>query len=59
MRRTLPLDVRLGTAAEQAIVKRLKEERMGFDNQLAGIERTLKANVGTWDSQGLIPVLES
>ena len=27
----------------QAIVKRLKEERMGFDNQLAGIERTLKA----------------
>jgi len=27
----------------EAIVKRLKEERMGFDNQLAGIERTLKA----------------
>ena len=27
----------------QAIVKRLKQERMGFDNQLAGIERTLKA----------------
>ena len=24
-------------------MKRLKEERMGFDNQLAGIERTLKA----------------
>lgn len=27
----------------EAIVKRLKQERMGFDNQLAGIERTLKA----------------
>jgi hypothetical protein len=27
----------------EAIVKRLKEERIGFDNQLAGIERTLKA----------------
>ncbi|CAE7794643.1 ODA1, partial [Symbiodinium necroappetens] len=27
----------------EAIVRRLKEERMGFDNQLAGIERTLKA----------------
>jgi len=25
------------------IVKRLKEERIGFDNQLAAIERTLKA----------------
>merc|ERR1711881_213256 len=25
------------------IVKRLKEERVGFDNQLAAIERTLKA----------------
>jgi hypothetical protein len=24
------------------IVKRLKEERIGFDNQLAAIERTLK-----------------
>ena len=30
--------------SRQAIVKRLKEERMGFDNQLAGIERTLKAS---------------
>lgn len=27
----------------EAIVKRLKEERIGFDNQLAAIERTLKA----------------
>jgi hypothetical protein len=27
----------------EQIVKRLKEERVGFDNQLAGIERTLKA----------------
>mmetsp|Transcript_53904 Transcript_53904/g.138858 ORF Transcript_53904/g.138858 Transcript_53904/m.138858 type:complete len:539 (-) Transcript_53904:412-2028(-) len=27
----------------EAIVKRLKEERIGFDNQLATIERTLKA----------------
>jgi len=27
----------------EQIVKRLKEERTGFDNQLAGIERTLKA----------------
>jgi len=27
----------------EAIVKRLKSERMGFDNQLAAIERTLKA----------------
>merc|ERR1719437_2290 len=27
----------------EAIVKRLKEERIGFDNQLEGIERTLKA----------------
>jgi len=27
----------------EGIVKRLKEERIGFDNQLAGIERTLKA----------------
>uniref|UniRef100_A0A7S1ME71 ODAD1 central coiled coil region domain-containing protein n=1 Tax=Alexandrium catenella TaxID=2925 RepID=A0A7S1ME71_ALECA len=27
----------------EAIVKRLKEERNGFDNQLAAIERTLKA----------------
>jgi|Transcript_38477 chromosome segregation ATPase len=27
----------------EQIVKRLKEERIGFDNQLAGIERTLKA----------------
>merc|ERR1719230_1128923 len=27
----------------QAIVKRLREERMGFDNRLAGIERTLKS----------------
>merc|ERR1719356_394533 len=27
----------------EAIVKRLKEERAGFDNQLAAIERTLKA----------------
>jgi len=27
----------------EAIVKRLKGERMGFDNQLAAIERTLKA----------------
>ena len=27
----------------EQIVKRLKEERMGFDNQLAAIERTLKA----------------
>lgn len=31
-------------AVSQAIVKRLKEERMGFDNQLAGIERTLKVS---------------
>mmetsp|Transcript_43717 Transcript_43717/g.102068 ORF Transcript_43717/g.102068 Transcript_43717/m.102068 type:complete len:534 (-) Transcript_43717:91-1692(-) len=27
----------------EAIVKRLKDERIGFDNQLAAIERTLKA----------------
>merc|ERR1719424_1566543 len=27
----------------EAIVKRLKEDRVGFDNQLAAIERTLKA----------------
>merc|ERR1719387_1142135 len=27
----------------EQIVKRLKEERIGFDNQLAAIERTLKA----------------
>ncbi len=27
----------------EQIVKRLKEERVGFDNQLAAIERTLKA----------------
>merc|ERR1719230_1841316 len=27
----------------EQIVKRLKEERMGFDNQLAAIERTLKS----------------
>merc|ERR1719331_626624 len=27
----------------ESIVKRLKEERIGFDNQLAAIERTLKA----------------
>merc|ERR1712151_512898 len=27
----------------EAIVKRMKEERAGFDNQLAAIERTLKA----------------
>mmetsp|Transcript_15807 Transcript_15807/g.40180 ORF Transcript_15807/g.40180 Transcript_15807/m.40180 type:complete len:533 (-) Transcript_15807:286-1884(-) len=27
----------------EAIVKRLKEERIGFDNQLAAIERTLKS----------------
>mmetsp|Transcript_86827 Transcript_86827/g.250823 ORF Transcript_86827/g.250823 Transcript_86827/m.250823 type:complete len:533 (+) Transcript_86827:104-1702(+) len=27
----------------EAIVKRLKEERIGFDNQLQGIERTLKS----------------
>merc|ERR1719410_2883973 len=27
----------------EAIVKKLKEERIGFDNQLAAIERTLKA----------------
>jgi len=27
----------------EAIVKRLKEERVGFDNQLAAIERTLKS----------------
>merc|ERR1719356_1043781 len=27
----------------ETIVKRLKEERIGFDNQLAAIERTLKA----------------
>ncbi|CAK0898960.1 unnamed protein product [Prorocentrum cordatum] len=27
----------------EAIVKRLREERIGFDNQLEGIERTLKA----------------
>jgi len=27
----------------EAILKRLKEERIGFDNQLAAIERTLKA----------------
>merc|ERR1719330_790480 len=27
----------------EAIVKRLKEERIGFDNQLAGIEHTLKS----------------
>merc|ERR1719410_658570 len=27
----------------EAIVKRLKEERIGFDNQLGAIERTLKA----------------
>ena len=29
--------------AYEAIVKRLREERVGFDNQLAAIERTLKA----------------
>merc|ERR1712151_1013799 len=27
----------------EAIVKKLRDERVGFDNQLAGIERTLKA----------------
>merc|ERR1719475_11431 len=27
----------------EAILKRLKEERIGFDNHLAGIERTLKS----------------
>ena len=27
----------------EQIVKRLKEERIGFDNQLAAVERTLKA----------------
>merc|ERR1719499_2462066 len=27
----------------EAIVKRLKEERIGFDNQLSAIERTLKS----------------
>ena len=35
-----------GIPERQAIVKRLKQERMGFDNQLAGIERTLKADPG-------------
>ena len=29
----------------EQIVKRLKEERIGFDNQLAAIERTLKAKL--------------
>ena len=29
----------------EQIVKRLREERIGFDNQLAAIERTLKAAV--------------
>merc|ERR1712019_38084 len=27
----------------EAIVKKLRDERVGFDNQLSGIERTLKA----------------
>ena len=33
----------LGRDAPQAQVKRLRDERVGFDTQLAGIEKTLKA----------------
>lgn len=33
----------------EQIVKRLKEERVGFDNQLAAIERTLKAKDQDYD----------
>ncbi|CAE7436807.1 ODA1 [Symbiodinium sp. KB8] len=33
----------------EQIVKRLKEERVGFDNQLAAIERTLKAKEQDYD----------
>lgn len=36
------MGTKLDPDSEQ-IVKRLKEERIGFDNQLAAIERTLKA----------------
>merc|ERR1711933_479718 len=33
----------MGRKTYEAIVKRMKEERAGFDNQLGAIERTLKA----------------
>jgi hypothetical protein len=33
----------------EQIVKRLKEERVGFDNQLAAIERTLAAKTHDYE----------
>ena len=38
----------------EQIVKRLKDERVGFDNQLAAIERTLKAKSSDYEELRLL-----